>query len=650
MRADPNSDPDPVGNPADRVTLPPRNVRHLGITASAFLGAAAILGLLVLAQSNAGLVFSNHGLTIGALALALVSVMTLVFGHFSTAGATPARMQESLGRPPWMSPVAAWILMAGGVAGMFIVTSRLGRDSVSDSVRQRLEAIATLKASQIKAWIDDGAEDIHHWSQSAEFAIALNAWRKGDGHGVAARLQLLTYLWRVSESSHYVEIGIRDPRSGALLLTTTGEADSAMARSQAIKAASLASPILEDSPPDHDGRHDQKRFLGFFAAVTPSGGGSAMAVVHVGVDPEHQLFPLIEQGSAAIGSAVVRVVRRGDPSTELLSRDPPGFQNSTLNSHLENPGQKGLGESLLNRNHGLLRGENSRHEAIFVFAQPIAGTNWIVLVETEEAQAFAELNRIILLAAAMAAGLLTLAAWWSIVQRRQVAIERRFEVERAERAQQLALLSRRIVSVQEEERRRLAMELHDRTGGNLAAIQLNLKTIARSIPGQPPGEDDLMKETSFLLSDTIVSIREFCGELRPAILIYGGLAQAIKSTLAQFTRRTAIETVFDHSGFSGRFNPDLESVLFRIAQEALLNCAKHSRASRVVVKISSVESQLTLTIEDNGVGFDPDLLGQTDQDLGSGLLSMRERATFVGGHFFADSHPGQGTSIRVDLG
>jgi signal transduction histidine kinase len=650
MRADPEVTSDPVENPSERVTPPLRNVRHLDSAASAFFGAAAMLGLLALAQATAGPVFTISGLTLGALALALVGVLILVFGHFPGARATPALTRGSLGRPAWMSPVAAWILMACGVAGMFIITSRLGRDSVSDSVRQRLEAIATLKASQIRTWIEDGAEDIHHWSQSAEFAIALNAWRKGDSHEVAARLRLLTYLWRVCESSHYVEIGIRDPRSGALLLTTTGEADSAMARSQAIKAATLASPILEDSPTDHDGGHDQKRFLSYFAAVTPSGGGSAMAVVHVSVDPEHQLFPMIEQGSGAIGSAVVRVVRRGDPSTELLRRVQAGFQNSALNAHLENPGQKGPGESLLNRHPALLKGENSRHEAILAFAQPITGTNWIVLAETEEAQAFAELNRIILLATAMAAGLLTLAGWWSIVQRRRAAIERQFEVERAERAQQLAQLSRRIVSVQEEERRRLAMELHDRTGGNLAAIQLNLKSIARSIPGHPSGEDELMKETSSLLSDTIVSIREFCGELRPAILIYGGLSQAIKSTLAQFTRRTGIETVFDHSGFSGRFNPDLESVLFRIAQEALLNCAKHSRASRVLVEISSVASQLTLTIEDNGVGFDPDLLGRTDQDLGGGLLSMRERATFVGGSFFADSHPGQGTSIRVELG
>jgi signal transduction histidine kinase len=649
MSADPKSRPEPVAKANDRVPLPLRNVRHLGFAASAFLGAAAMLGLLALAQANAGLALSISGLTLGALALAFVGVMTLVLGHFSGSRAAPARTPGSLGRPAWMSPVAAWVLMAGGVASMFIVTSQLGRDSVSDSVRQRLEAIATLKASQIKAWIDDGAEDIHHWSQSAEFAIALNAWQKGGGHDVAARLQLMTYLWRVSESSHYIEIGIRDPRSGALLLTTTGEADSAMARSQAIKAAGLASPILEDSPPDHEGGHDQKRLLGYFAAVTPSGGGSAMAVVHVGVDPAHQIFPLIEQGSGAIGSAVVRVVRRGDQSIPMLGGDQTGFQNSALNAHLDNPNQTAFGGSLFNRYHGLLRGENSRHEAIFVFAQPIAETGWVVLAETEEAQAFAELNRIILLAAAMAAGLLTLAAWWSIVQRRQVAIERQFEVERAERAQQLALLSRRIVSVQEEERRRLAMELHDRTGGNLAAIQLNLKIIANSIPDHQSSEVELMKETSSLLSDTIVSIREFCVELRPAILIYGGLAQAIKSALAQFTRRTGIETGFDHSGFSGRFKPDLESVLFRIAQEALLNCAKHSRASRVLVKISNVEAQLTLTIEDNGVGFDPDLLGRTDQDLGSGLLSMRERATFVGGSFFADSHPGQGTSIRVEL-
>jgi len=273
-----------------------------------------------------------------------------------------------------------------------------------------------------------------------------------------------------------------------------------------------------------------------------------------------------------------------------------------------------------------------------------------LVAKLDRAEAFAELNRIFAVAALSGAGLLLLGAWWWLEHRRLATLERQHALERTEQAVRLAELSRRVVAVQEDERRRLASELHDRTGSNLATIGLNLKSVASR--ASAPGSDNeaLLDETRELLVDTIASIREFCGELRPAALDYGGLAPAIEHHLRLFTRRTGITVQMKHERYATRCAPPIESVLFRIAQEALLNCAKHSHASKVEVTLSGASGQATLVIADDGVGFDPEQLGQAGRNVGSGLLNMRERAAFVGGKLTVESAPGHGARIIVQIG
>jgi PAS domain S-box-containing protein len=231
-----------------------------------------------------------------------------------------------------------------------------------------------------------------------------------------------------------------------------------------------------------------------------------------------------------------------------------------------------------------------------------------------------------------------------------ISERKKLEEQRQADALHLADLSRRVVAVQEEERRRLAGELHDRTSPNLAAASLNLGMIAADLPPRvPDGLESRLADTRALLAETIAGIRDVCADLRPATLDYAGLPRALREYAEQISRRTGIAVKVSGESPAARLNADSESMLFRIAQEALTNCAKHAQASAVSIELSFGKPHTELTISDNGPGFDPKALGQSGHRPGLGLLTMRERVEFAGGKFTLESAPGKGTRIRVEI-
>lgn len=222
--------------------------------------------------------------------------------------------------------------------------------------------------------------------------------------------------------------------------------------------------------------------------------------------------------------------------------------------------------------------------------------------------------------------------------------------ERRQNAERMAELSRHLVVVQESARRRLSSDLHDRTSPNLAAIGVNLDIIEASpLAKQSSMLADRLNDVRVLIEDTTASIREICSDLRPPVLDYAGLAAALESYARQFQRRTSIVVRVECAHSTVRLAPALESALFRIAQEALTNCAKHSRASLIVLQLILDGQTLSLTVSDDGIGFDPDSLGQTTHTRGLGMLTMREMAEFSGGRFVLESRPGKGARIRVEI-
>jgi PAS domain S-box-containing protein len=230
---------------------------------------------------------------------------------------------------------------------------------------------------------------------------------------------------------------------------------------------------------------------------------------------------------------------------------------------------------------------------------------------------------------------------------RDVTERKRLEQERSESAQRLTLLSQHLVAVQEEVRRRLAGELHDRTSPNLAAVGINLEVAAMALQTHDWAEiAERMADNRALIEDTAASIREICADLRPPALDHAGLLPALESYVSQYSHRTGIAVTLDCVGRDTKLSPDKESILFRIFQEALTNAAKHAEATSIKVEVSLDEHLLRLSVSDDGRGFNPETATESS---GLGLINMREMAEFSGGAFSLSASPGHGARIQVEI-
>lgn len=228
------------------------------------------------------------------------------------------------------------------------------------------------------------------------------------------------------------------------------------------------------------------------------------------------------------------------------------------------------------------------------------------------------------------------------------------ESKRAERALQesrerLQILSQRLVEVQEEERRAIARELHDRVGQTLAALNINLIIISGQL-GVQVGEQirSRLNDSMKLVAETIALVRDVMSNLRPSVLDDYGLASAIDSHLAQFTSRYGISIRFEKPDQPiPRLGPSVEMTFLRIAQEALMNVAKHAQADQVTLSLQREENAIYMRVQDNGSGITS--WQEANRPGSHGLTIMRERAEAFGGHLNVSSTPGKGTKVEVKI-
>ncbi|MEW6717011.1 MAG: PAS domain S-box protein [Chloroflexota bacterium] len=217
----------------------------------------------------------------------------------------------------------------------------------------------------------------------------------------------------------------------------------------------------------------------------------------------------------------------------------------------------------------------------------------------------------------------------------------------AERHRALAM---RLAEVAENERRRLAQELHDQVGQNLTALGINLNIIRAQLPDIVDESVHFhLDDSALLVEQTTERIRDVMANLRPPVLDDYGLVAALRWYAEQFTRRTDITVSVYPEDPIPRMADRVENALFCIAQEAMTNVAKHSQASLVTVNMDIEDKTLRLVIADNGIGFDLAHLAEGDEQRGWGILSMTERAEAVDGHFHIETAPGQGTRVIVEI-
>ena len=214
-----------------------------------------------------------------------------------------------------------------------------------------------------------------------------------------------------------------------------------------------------------------------------------------------------------------------------------------------------------------------------------------------------------------------------------------------EQTRQLQAVSRRVLEVQEAERRRVAMELHDELGQSLTAIKINLQAQDR-FKELAPGE--LNAENIHLVEAALQQVRHLAQALRPSILDDLGLLPALRSMVEQTTARSGVAVQFYVAAPPSRLAPEVETACFRIVQEALTNIMRHAHAQQVEIDLHLDGDALVLSVHDDGCGFDLAAMQKRAQAGGSiGVLGMQERATLIGGQLELQSTPGHGSTVRL---
>jgi PAS domain S-box-containing protein len=213
--------------------------------------------------------------------------------------------------------------------------------------------------------------------------------------------------------------------------------------------------------------------------------------------------------------------------------------------------------------------------------------------------------------------------------------------------EQLRSLSRQILQAQEEERKRISRELHDQITQTLVGINIQLATLTHQPELDPRALGRKIVRTRRLVEKAVRIVSQFARELRPAALDDLGLTTTLHSLLKEFAKRTGVHAHLTSFAGVERLNSDQRTVLYRVAQSALTNVARHAHATRVEVHIRKAGRAVLLEVQDNGCSFDVDRVLHARQPRRLGLLGMRERVAMVGGRLEVTSAPSRGTTIRA---
>jgi PAS domain S-box-containing protein len=215
--------------------------------------------------------------------------------------------------------------------------------------------------------------------------------------------------------------------------------------------------------------------------------------------------------------------------------------------------------------------------------------------------------------------------------------------------EQLRLLSRQVLSTQEEERKKISRELHDVIAQTLTGINVRLAGLKRNATSNTRGLKCSITRTQRLVEQSVEIVHQFARRLRPTVLDDLGLIPALHTYMKHFRAETGIRVSLSAFAAVEQLHGDKRTVLYRVAQEALTNIARHAQASRAEVKLEQLGGAVCMTITDDGKGFDPERMVQARKGKRLGLLGMRERLEIVGGVFAVTSALGKGTTVRAEV-
>ncbi|MCX6970357.1 MAG: sensor histidine kinase [Verrucomicrobia bacterium] len=215
--------------------------------------------------------------------------------------------------------------------------------------------------------------------------------------------------------------------------------------------------------------------------------------------------------------------------------------------------------------------------------------------------------------------------------------------------EELRLLSRRLLSVQEDERKRISRELHDVVAQALTGINVRLAMLKTETTASTADLHKKIATTQRLVQKSVEIVHRFARDLRPTVLDDLGLIPALQSYLKVVREETGLQAGL--TAFAGveKLDGGAKTALYRIVQESLANVVRHAKASRVSVRIADQKGKVCMEIQDDGRGFQMEEIAVAESGMHLGLLGMRERVEMVGGTFCVESAPGKSTTIRVEV-
>jgi signal transduction histidine kinase len=252
------------------------------------------------------------------------------------------------------------------------------------------------------------------------------------------------------------------------------------------------------------------------------------------------------------------------------------------------------------------------------------------------------LRMLVMLGITMGAGLLLAAFTVRRTLLLETELQRRFE-EGARARAELQELSARLVSAQEEERRNISRELHDEVGQSLSALLMEAGNAAARVPPDSAEVRRHVESIKRLAEASVQVIRNMTLLLRPSMLDDFGLVPALEWQAREISKRTGLRVQVAADENAGELPDEHRTCIYRVVQEALHNCARHSEARHVTVEVRQEPSKILLSVEDDGRGFD------ARRVRGLGLVGMEERVHHLGGVFRVNSNPGHGTTVAVEL-
>ncbi len=207
----------------------------------------------------------------------------------------------------------------------------------------------------------------------------------------------------------------------------------------------------------------------------------------------------------------------------------------------------------------------------------------------------------------------------------------------------------KVLTAQEEERRRIARDLHDGLAQSLTALMMAVEAVEKNMATHSGAEHERLLRAKALADRSLGDVRRLIWDLRPTVLDDLGLASAVRWYAEQRLEACDTRLYVSSTGFSERLPSQLETDMYRVLQEAIANVARHAEATQVSITLGYAKGWLTATVEDDGCGFDMETIRQPTSDKGLGLLGMRERVERMSGSLAIQSAPGQGTCLAIKV-